>query len=153
MAKVLDTRPVFNAVTLTGSYVTQSLATHGTADWIDLKNVDQVVLDVAYTMGAAETANSIQIKVEFANPATKTTPATTDWHQMIQETISGGTDTVAFLEYSFTAVSAAATYDRFQIPFPVSSKFMRVSVKETGIAANGGTVTMKATLSSQESYD
>lgn len=136
--QILTTKKLFDAATLTGSYVASSAVKIGKAN--------QVTLDVAYTMGTAETLNSIEIKVEFANPVLLNEPVTTDWHQEAAESVSGGTSTVSLFERTFTATQAAGTYDRFQIAIPVSSKFFRVSVKETGIAANGGTVTVKAII-------
>lgn len=135
-----DTRTVADAITLTGSYVTQS-----SPAYFEITDIDQVNLDVSYTMGAAETSNSLQLKVEFANPKNND-PVTADWHQQISESTSSGTTTISLQSYTFAAVSAAATYDRFQIAIPVNSKFMRISYKETGIAANEGTLTLKATL-------
>jgi hypothetical protein len=140
MAQKITKTIALNAITLTGSYTGTQISSA-----IAIKNSSQVMLDVAYTMGAAETSNSIQIKVEFANPAEVVNTgdvASTDWHRQISESTTSGTTTISLQEYTFSAVSAAATYDRFQIAIPVCSRFIRVSAKETGIAANGGTATI-----------
>lgn len=143
MSLLQDVRKVFTAQTLTGSYVVQASPAN-----INIEGFDQVNLDVAYTMGTAETANSIQIKIEFANPIVGD-PASTDWSQETSITTVSGVTTILQHSYTFDAVSAAGTYDRFQIAIPINSKYMRVSVKETGIAANGGTATIKAILRSE----
>lgn len=120
----------------------------GSAVLID--NAKQLFIDIDYTMGAAETTNSVEVLVEVADPDNtnrQLTPATTDWRSLVTETTSGGTVTIVPRAYSFAAVSAAATYDRFSIDLnetkDVRHQWIRVSVKETGVAANAGSVRAK----------
>jgi len=127
--------------TLTGSYVA--------GNPMKIESNYQLALDVAYTMGATETANSVELKVEFAS--TDTDPSATDWYQEVSQAISSGTATVSLKEYTFTAVSAAGTYDKFHLSIPVDAKWFRVSAKETGIASNGGSLTVIATISEDNS--
>lgn len=151
MATSLDTRPVFTATTLTGSYVTQSLATHSTADYIETKNVDQITLSGLYTTGSDGTGSSIQIKVEYANPLLGL-PVAADWMQDITESITTGTVTESQGVRSFTGAVAGTAYS-IMIPFPISAKFVRFSVKETKAGSVFGTVTLKATLRKQETFN
>lgn len=132
--------------TLTGSY-----SSANTSRAVEIGSVEQVALEVEYTMGSGETSNSIEVRVMFANPENRgSAPSTWNaatWYQQVSESTSAGDTTVYLQAYSFDAVSAAGTYDRFHIDIPVDSRFMQVSVKETGIASNGGSASVKLVLS------
>jgi len=105
----------------------------------------QVGLDISYTQGAAETANTLDIKIEISN--VDTTPTATDWFQMSSESTSSGLTTSSYQNYRFTAVATAGTADRFHISFPIDVKWVRVSVREGGVAANAGTFLGRLTVS------
>lgn len=123
-------------VTLTGSYQAGNAYFVGEAE--------QLALDVAYTMGTAESGNSLEVKIEFSPNKGGDTPGSDDWYREVTESVSSGTITESLAERTFSAVSAAGTYDRFHLSIPLDAMWVRVSVKETGIAANGGSVTVKA---------
>lgn len=155
---MLTTREVIGS---SGSPVTLTNAYTGTGQrsaWIDIRNADQAAIDVWYTMGATETSNSIQVLIEFANPVSNSvdysslsTNATTgDNVRNASISTTSGTTTLTQQEYTFSAVSAAATYDSFQIQIPLMSKFMRIGVKETGIATNGGGARVRLTVREEE---
>ncbi len=111
----------------------------------------QIALDIEYTMGAGETANSIEVKIEFANPLVNgVDPTSTEWYQPTSESTIAGVTTLSPQSYTFSAVSAAATYDRFQIGIIDRSKFMRVSIKETGKATNFGTASVRLIITEAE---
>lgn len=133
--------------TYTGTNISEALVT---------RNATQVFLEIEYTMGAAETANSIEVKIEFADTLGDNralAPTSTDWYREAVETLSGGTATVNVLERTFAAVSAAATYDRFVLDVPGGHDFMRVSIKETGVAANKGSASVKLITIEQETIN
>ena len=128
-------------ITLTNSYS----ANVGTPVYIGAHKY--IMIDVDYTMGADETSNKIQLKVEFADPDPSLTksnlyvPASTDWRQMVVKSTTGGVTTLTELSFEFTAVSAAGTYDRISFPIDLvdcKHGWIRVSAQESGIAANGG---------------
>jgi hypothetical protein len=98
-------------------------------------------------MGAAETGNSIEIRVRFASPLAQKAPTSTDWYQQVSESTSSGATTISLQEYTFDSTQSAGTYDRFHIDIPVDSKFMEVAIKETGISSNGGSASVKVILS------
>jgi len=136
------------ALGTTASPITLTAAYSGNvSSAIKMDGADAVSLDVGYTMGTAETANSIQLKVEYADP-TNGAPASTDWMQEGNEATSGATTTVTLGERTFTATVAAATYDYFTVSLPLAAKhkYIRVSAKETGIAANGGSAVIRVIL-------
>lgn len=94
-------------------------------------------LDLIYTMGAAETSNSIEIKFEGS-------PDGTNWYRIPNEAVSGGTSTITAREFTFVGTNAAAA--TISIGLDIFYRFMKVSAKETGVAANAGTVYGEVTL-------
>lgn len=94
-------------------------------------------LDVLYTEGAAETANSIELKIEG-------TPDGTNFYRIPNESVSGGTSTLAAREFTFVGADAAAA--TISIGIDIFYQSIRVSCKETGVAANAGSVYIEATL-------
>jgi hypothetical protein len=139
MAGYKDTRSIFTAYTLTTSYVVQSSPAN-----IEILGVDQAVLDIFYT--ATDPTNSLQLKVEFANPKTGA-PASGDWVVQDSESTSSGVTTVRPQSYNFVGSTS------IQVPVPASSKYFRVSVKETVAASTAGTLTVTTTLRSDESFE
>lgn len=112
------------ATTLTASYVN--------GDEIDVSSYGYLTLLCEYMPGAAETANSVVLKVELSNDGS-------DWYQ---ETNDGATNQLK--EYSFLMQAGAGVTDSFFIRVPVHGvKNARVSAKETGVAANFGTLLVK----------
>lgn len=95
-------------------------------------------LDILYTMGAAETANSIELQIEGSSDGV-------NYYRIPNETVSAGTSTLTAREFTFVGTNAAAA--TISIGLDVFYKFVRVSVKESGVAANAGTVYIDGTLS------
>lgn len=127
-------------ITLTNAYSDAEPANSAKAS-ITLKN--DVTLLVHYTMGAAETGNSIQVKVETADSYLAIDSAL--WARRTREAVSSGAVTLSAEEFTFTATKAAGTYDVFEIRLPeLNANYIKVSVKETGIATNGGSCYIKA---------
>lgn len=130
--KVQSDGTLFNAVTLTTAYT-------GNTKTIAVAGAEEAILFVNYTTGSGETSNSIEIKVEFG-------PTDTDVYQDVNEAVSSGTSTLYQKEYTFVGASAATSY-KFRLPIPVADKFMKVSIKESGVSTNAGTATVKTTFS------
>lgn len=95
-------------------------------------------LDVLYTMGATETTNSIEIKLESS-------PDGTNWYRIPVDTTSGGTSTLTAREFTFVGTNAAAA--TISIPLEIEYSYMRASAKETGVATNKGNIYAEVTLS------
>lgn len=95
-------------------------------------------LDVLYTMGATETANTIEIRVEGS-------PDGTNWYRIPNESVSGGTSTLTAREFTFVGTNADAA--TISIGLDIFYKFMRISFKESGVVTNAGTIYCEATLS------
>lgn len=96
-------------------------------------------LDILYTTGAAETTNSIEVKIEASFDGT-------NFYQLTNESASSGTSTLYAREFTFAGALAATAYP-FTLGLDIFYKKVRVSCKETGVAANKGTVSVVSTLS------
>lgn len=95
-------------------------------------------LDILYTTGAAETNNSIELRVECS-------PDRTNWYRIPNDATSAGTSTITAREFTFVGASAATAY-AISIGLDIFYKYMRISVKESGVAANAGTAYCEGTL-------
>ena len=128
---------VRTAVTLEAAYV-DSPATK----IIPTGGFSQIVVDIDYTMGAGETSNSIEVKVEVSSDGT-------NFYRILNESISAGTSTVTVREFTYVGVSAAVPVvsSPISLPLDVMYKYMKFSVKETGVATTFGTCFAEYTLS------
>jgi len=97
-----------------------------------------LVINAKYTTGAAETNNSIEIKMEASNDGT-------NFFQLTNEAASGGTSTITQRELTFVGASAATAYS-VSYKLDVAYKFLKLSVKESGVAANAGTIYVEGLL-------
>lgn len=120
---------------LTTSYQTEG-ATKPTKQF-PTGGYSKATLEVLYTMGAAETSNTIEIKVEES-------PDGTNFYQLVNESASSGTSSLFVREFTITGVNAST--QAFSLPLDCSYKWMRVSFKESGVAANAGSVYCEVTL-------
>ena len=127
-------------VTLTGSYSDDNSGLFKAAKG------QKISLFVYYTMGAAESSNSIQVKVQTSPDRLAIDSAL--WGRRTREAVAAGTATLSVEEYTFTATQSAGTYDVIEIPLPnINTPYFKVSAKETGIASNGGSCYIKAVVS------
>jgi hypothetical protein len=104
---------------------------------IETGGYPKIALDCLYTMGSGETTNSIEIKVEMS-------PDRTNFYQLVNDDTSGATSTLTSRE--FTIVGVNASTKAFSLPIDMWGKYMRVSVKETGVSSNKGSVYIEGTL-------
>lgn len=97
-------------------------------------------LDINYVMGASETANSIEVKLEGS-------PDGINFYPLAIDVSDGptGTSTLTAREFKFVGTNGAAA--PISIFLEVGYKFLRASFKETGVAANKGNVYVEVTLS------
>ena len=124
------------SVEMESTYQTTESPTEATKSF-ECGGYSNVVFDVLYTMGTSETSNSIEIKLESSTDRT-------NWTRLPTDTTTGGTSTLAAREFTFVGTDGAAATT--QIKLDVNYKFMRISCKETGVAANKGSVYVEATL-------
>lgn len=105
---------------------------------IETGGFSQIVLDINYTMGAAETTNSIEVRVKVSQDGV-------NFYQLMNEAVSGGTSTLTVREFTYVGVNAAAS--AISLPLDVMYKNMRFEFKESGVAANVGNLYCEYTLS------
>lgn len=119
------------SVTLPSSYDSTVTKT------FEVAGFPKVNIDVLYTMGATETSNSIELKIEQS-------PDGTNFYRIPNESVSNGTSTLTAREFTFVGTNAAAA--TISIGLDIFYKFLKVSAKETGVVTNAGTVYAEATL-------
>lgn len=99
----------------------------------------KINFSILYTTGAAETNNSIEVRLRTSSDGT-------NFYAILNESVSGGTSTIVSREFSYVGTSAATAY-AFSLPLDCWDKYMEISVKETGVAVNAGTVYVEAMIS------
>jgi len=127
-----------SGTTLTSVALTASYDVANKTNIFETGGYSKLNLDILYTMGATETSNSIEIRVQGS-------PDGTNMYRIPNEVVSAGTSTLTAREFTFVGTDAAAA--TISIGLDVFYKFVEVSVKETGKATNFGTVYVEATLS------
>lgn len=123
---------------LTSAYRTENLALPTvTTKTFRTAGFTKLDLAVSYTMGAGETGNSIQLKVEQS-------PDGINFYRIPNETVSTGTSTLAAREFTFVGANAANA--TISIGLDIFYRYMRVSAKETIGSTTYGTTYVEATL-------
>lgn len=147
MSPQVGTTTLTSAQTLTDSYVLADNAlnavdrTSPAAKWFQLYGETQTSLEISYTTGAAETSNYLEFYIQYGSGA----PELITW---TDETVEYYDDSANQLvlegwTYRLDGASAATAYTK-RVNLPVCTKGIRIYVKEVGVAANYGTVTIKA---------
>ncbi len=94
---------------------------------------------ILYTTGTGETSNSIDLRIETSSDRT-------NWYRIPNEAVSTGTSTLTAREFIHVGGSAATAYP-LSLPLDLQDEYMRISVKETGVSSNFGTVYVEVILS------
>ena len=118
-------------VALTNAYT-------GNAKELKVGGYSKLNLDILYTMGAAESANTLEIKMEGSFDGV-------NWYRIPNESATNGVSTLYARNWTFTGTDAAAA--TISIGIDIFYKYVKVSVQETGVVANAGTIFAEATLS------
>lgn len=95
-------------------------------------------LDILYTMGSAETSNSIEVRIEGS-------PDGTNFYRIANESVTGGTSTLTQREFTF--VGTNGTTATISIGLDIFYKYIKIAAKETGVASNKGSIYGEVTLS------
>lgn len=119
------------AVTLAATYDGSTLKKFPTDGF------SEMIVDILYTPGATETANSIEVKLEDS-------PDNTNFYRLSNESASSGTSTLTAREFTFVAATAVASTISYRLD--ISYKYMRIEVKESGVVTNAGTAYVEITL-------
>ena len=123
------------SVNLTAAYE-EELTTTATKT-LKTTGFSKINLDVLYTMGASETSNSIEIKIEGS-------PDGINFYRIPNDSTSAGTSTLTRREFTYVGVDADAT--TISVGLDIFYEYMKFSAKETGKATNFGTVYGEVTL-------
>jgi len=94
-------------------------------------------LDILYTMGSGETSNSIQVRLECSTDGV-------NYYRIPNDSTTDGTSTITAREFTFVGTNAAAA--SISISLDIFYKYMKISVKETGVASNAGTIYVEGSL-------
>lgn len=132
--------PVFGTKTEDGTRTSVALtnAYTGNNKLVTSGGMSKLNLDILYTMGAAETSNSIEVQIEAS-------PDGVNFYRIPNESASGGTSTLTAREFTFVGTNAAAA--TISIGIDIFYKYLKISIKESGVVTNAGTVFAEATLS------
>ena len=125
------------SVELESTYQTESGFTEATKAF-ECGGFTKMNLDLLYTMGGSETANSIEVKIEGSSDGT-------NFYRIPNDSTSGATSTLTAREFTFVGADGAAA--TISIGLDIFYKKIKVSVKETGVASNKGTLFGDVTLS------
>lgn len=123
--------------TLTASYVVTS-----SIGAFDVRGVSQITIFREYAPGSGETSNTMELVVE-----TNVDETPTNWHQ--EGTIDDSTPTAATddaVTFQSDSTNAGSTYLGVPIRLPVDASNCRIRIKETGVATNFGTATVRVVL-------
>jgi len=131
---VIGTKTLANAITP----VTLTAAYAGNSKTFKVGGYSKLDLAVLYTMGATETANSIEIQVEAS-------PDGVNFYRVPNESVSGGTSTLTAREFTFVGVNAAPA--TISVGLDIFYQYLKISIKETGVVTNFGTAYIGGTLS------
>lgn len=126
-----------SGTTLTSVALTDAYDVANKTKIFETGGMSKLNLDCLYTMGATETLNSIELRVEGS-------PDGTNFYRIPNESISSGTSTLTRREFTYVGVDAAAT--TISVGIDIFYKYVRVSVKETGKVTNFGTIYIEATI-------
>ena len=128
---------LFSAVTLTNAY------SGNASTVVDCGGLSAVTLLVSYTTGGSETSNTLEIKLDTID--------TGDTAYQWTNVQVGATETVTKqAEYTIEDNTAAATTKTYRIGInDINEAKIQLSVKETGVAANYGTCTLKLLMGGQ----
>lgn len=116
---------MFNAATLTAAYT-------GNRKSIETGGFSKLSIDVSYTMGAAETGNTMEFQLEASHDGTT-------WYTLVIDSTT-----------TISAISARAwqmSQGNLNVLVDIAYRHVRVSLKETGVAVNYGSASMTVTLS------
>jgi len=121
-------RNIFSSVALTAAYT-------GNAVSFTTEGFSKLSLDISYAMGATETLNTMEIKLDASHNGS-------DWYTLVIDE----TTTVSEISPRAWQISVDGNYN---IIVDIAYKFMRCSIKETGVVTNAGTASITYTLSGQ----
>ena len=105
----------------------------------DTGGYSRVEFNFLYTMGGSETTNSIQVILESSTDGT-------NFYRLPNDTTSGATSTITEREFTYVGTTNGGNSE-ITIGIDIAYTKMRISVKESGVVTNKGSVYVEALLS------
>ena len=136
-----DTFPIIGSkdgTTTTASALTTAYT--GNTKTFKVALFSKLNLDIEYNMGATETGNSIEVQVEGS-------PDGVNFYRIPNESVSAGTSTLTAREFTFVGTDADTA--TVSIGLDIFYRYVKVSIKESGVVTNAGTAYVEATISGQ----
>lgn len=118
-------RVVFDGVTLTSTYA-------GNRKVIETAGFSKIALYLSYTLGAAETGNTLELQLDASHDGTT-------WYPLVIDDTATQSEIIA-REWTMGGGNLNILVD---IAYP----YMRASLKESDVASNAGTASVHYTLS------
>lgn len=106
-----------------------------------IEGMTKLNMNVQYRTGASEAASSINIKIE--NSADNV-----NWFRLPNEAVTGGVSALTDREFSHAGGAGNTTYN-FSFGIDVFYSFIKISVKESGVTTNAGSVFMEVDFQDQ----
>ena len=125
------------AIEMESTYQSESV-TEATKTF-DTGGYSRIEFMILYTMGASETANSIQIILESTTDGT-------NFYRLPNDSTSGATSTITEREFTYLGTTDGGNSE-LTIGLDIAYKKMRISIKESGVSSNKGSVYVEALLS------
>lgn len=125
MSEFRTQQPVtmFDGVTLTDDYADNAYV-------LPVGGMTKLSLDVSYAQGAAESGNILHFKIEHSTDDT-------NWYQLVIDDTSTVSD-ITPREWNITGDAS------LNLILDIAYKSVKISLKESGVAANAGSATMVA---------
>jgi len=131
-----DSANTITSIALTSAYQAESTMTP--TKTFEVGDLSRVEFLVRYSMGATETANTIQLIIEASNDRS-------NFFQLATDSTTTGVSTLTQREW--TLVGTDAGNADFNYGIDTAYKIIRISAKETGVVTNAGSVFVEALLS------
>lgn len=130
---------VTTGITLESTYQAENAGVTTATKTFDVGGMSRVEFAIAYTMGATESANSLEMIVEW-------TPDDVNFYRLTNDTTANGTSTMTRREFTYVGENATTSKITWGVDIAYKDR-IRVSFKETGVATNKGTVYVEALVS------
>lgn len=118
-------RPLFEGVTLTNAFT-------GNRKSFETEGFSKIAIDIGYVMGGAESDNTLELQLEASSD-------NVNWYSLVIDS-SDSISVITDRQWQMAPGNRNIFVD-------IGYKFMRASVKESGVAANAGTASVTITLS------
>lgn len=111
---------------------TLTVAYTGNTKTLPISGKSEFVFDVKYTTGSSETGTTLDIQVQDS-------PDNVNFFTITNEAAAAGTSTLTSRTFAYVGGAGSTVYS-FSYRLDISYKFLKISVQESGVSSNYGTV-------------